>query len=122
MSEIALTILRWAARLAAVALACMYVLMMTGEFTSPHSGPPTHFVEWAGIALLTLTCVGALMAWKWELAGAVLSLASLGLFMLLVRIGTDIVIFVIATPAVLFLLDWFARNMQLHHRHSTSHH
>ena len=120
MSEIILSILRWTARLAAIAIGCMYLLMILGEFTSPHSGLPTQFVEWAGIGLLTLTCAGALMAWKWELAGAILSLCALGAFMLLVRISGDIVIAVIATPAVLFLADWTARVTmahRLHHHH-----
>ncbi len=109
MSEIFVTILRWTARLAALGLAGMYALMVAGEFTSPHSGPPSYAIEWAGIGLLTLTCLGALLAWKWELPGAILSLASLVAFMLLIRIRADIVVALAATPAILFLADWFAR-------------
>jgi hypothetical protein len=121
MSEILLSLLRWAARLAALGLACMYTLMIVGEFASPHSGPPTHLVEWAGIGLLTLTCAGALLAWKWELAGAILSLGSLAAFLVLLRIRADIVVLVAATPAVLFLADWIAhqsvaRHLNHHHR------
>jgi len=117
MSAIILNTLRWTARLAALALACMYGLMVIGEFTSPHSGPPTHLVEWAGIALLTLTSVGALLAWKWELAGALISLTSLIVFMILVRIRADVVVLVAATPAILFLADWVARHPIRMHRH-----
>ncbi len=119
MSETLLSILRWAARLSALGLACMYSLMIIGEFTSPHSGPPTHAIEWAGIALLTLTCAGALIAWKFELTGAVISLSSLIGFMILIRIRADIVMVVAATPAILFLADWLAR--QSIHRHTHNH-
>lgn len=117
MSEMILTILRWTARLAALALAFVYAFMIAGEVTSPHSGPPTHFVEWTGIGLLTLTCLGGLIAWKWELSGALLSLAALGGFLLLVQMPVDIVVFVIATPPALYLLDYLAHTTVAHHHH-----
>lgn len=118
MSGIVLSVVRWSARLAALALAVIYVFMIIAEFASPHSGPPTYWFEWAGIGLLTLTCVGAVLAWKWELPGAVVSLASLILFMILIRARiNDIVILVIAAPSLLFLADWLGRHPVRLHRH-----
>jgi hypothetical protein len=108
MSDIVLMVLRWGARIASLGLACLFGLMILGEFTSPHSGPPSQPIEWAGIALLAATCLGALLAWKWELAGGVLSLASLALFMILIRIRWDVVIGVASAPAILFLVSWLA--------------
>ena len=117
MSEKLLTVLRWTARLAALGLACMYGLMVIGEFTSPHSGPPTQFIEWAGIALLTVACLGPLLAFKWELGGAITSLSALAVFMVMLRVRADIVVLVAATPAILFLADWVARHPIRLHRH-----
>ena len=102
-------VLRWIARLSALLVAGGYVVLFVGEFNPAHSGPPTSLVEWAGQVLLTATCMGMLIAWRWELPGAILSLASLLAFTLLIRMGHHAVLFVFAAPGILFLLDWLAR-------------
>ena len=102
-------ILRWIARLSGLLIAGGYVLLVIGEFANPHSGPPSTFVEWAGIALLTATCAGVLVAWRWELPGAVLSLASLIAFTAVVHFRHHTVHVVLAIPGILFLADWLLR-------------
>jgi len=102
-----LTMLRWGARLAALVVAGGFVLLIFGEFIQPHS--PSGILASTAIPLLTLTCTGMLLAWRWELPGAVMSLGALVAFMLMVRMGHHGVLFVLAAPGILFLADWMAR-------------
>ena len=102
-------VLRWIARLSGLLVAGGYVLIVVGDFTNPHAGPPLTFVEWAGLALLTATCAGMLVAWRWELPGAILSLASLATFTAVIHFNRHTVHFVLAIPGVLFLADWLVR-------------
>jgi hypothetical protein len=110
MSVIVLT-LRWLARLFGLLIAIFYTLMVIGEFTSQHSsGTPTP-LEWAGIALLTLGVAGMLIAWRWELTGAVVSLAALAVFSVLIH-GTakfHIIILAMMIPGILYCADWLVR-------------
>jgi hypothetical protein len=104
-----LTILRWIARLSALFIGGAYVLMLAGEILTPHSGPPSTLIEWTGIVLITATCLGMLLAWRWELPGAALSLVSLIAFALLIRMGPHTVLYVLAVPGTLFLADAILR-------------
>jgi hypothetical protein len=57
-----------------------------------------------------------LLAWRWELAGAALSLASLVAFTMLIRMGHHTVLYVLAIPGTLFLADWLVRRMPALHK------
>lgn len=105
----ALLILRWAARCAALLIAGMYLLILAGEVFSPHSGPPTQFREWAGIALLSSSVLAMVLAWKWELPGALWSLAALAIFVQVVHMRNYTVILLAAIPGFLYLADWILR-------------
>jgi hypothetical protein len=107
--SVSLTALRWIARLSALLIAGGYVLLVAGEFLSPHSGNGPDLRAWSGIVLLTVTCAGMLLAWRWELPGAALSLASLIAFAVLIRFNRYTVHFVLALPGILFLADWLLR-------------
>lgn len=101
--------LKWLARVAGVLVAGGFLFMVSGEFFSPHSGPPTQWREWLGIALITIACLSPLLAWKWEMEAAVLSLAALAAWVSIVQFRLDRggkVVAVMAVPACLFLLDW----------------
>ena len=98
--------LRWIARLAALLIAGGYLLLVAGDFLSPHSGNGPDFRAWIGIILLTATCAGMLLAWRWELPGAALSLAALVAFTMLIRFNRYTVHVVLAIPGILFLTDW----------------
>lgn len=98
----------WAARSVALLVAILFLVLLVGEIVTPHSSrPPAGFEEWFGIALLLLVITGMLLASKWELPGALLSLGALIAWVLLVRISRypDIVV-LLAAPSVLFLGDW----------------
>lgn len=101
--------LRWLARVSALVIAGGFLLMVAGEMLSPHSRPPSHLREWAGILLLALTCAGMLLAWRWELPGALVSLASLAAFTAVITFRRHTVHIVLALPGLLFLADWLLR-------------
>lgn len=108
-----LAALRLLARLSGLMVAGVYVFMVIGEVTHPHSRPPSEFIEWAGIILMSVTCAGMLVAWRWELPGAALSLASLVAFTLLIRMSNHTVLWVLSAPGILYFTDWFLRRMEL---------
>ncbi len=84
-------------------------LLVTGEFTNPHFGPPTLFREWAGIVLLVASISGMLVDWNWELAGALISLLSLVVFSAMIKLPRPDVLMALALPGVLYLFDWALR-------------
>jgi hypothetical protein len=100
-----MSILRWFARLSALVIAAGFVAMVAGEMSSSQSTPPKQLIEWTGIILLSTACAGMLIAWRWELPGAVLSLASLVAFALTIRMNRHTVLFVMAIPGILFAID-----------------
>jgi len=114
MANIMISLTRWTARLAALLVAGAYVMLVLGEFfPHPHSGPPTHFREWAGIVLLTSAMAAMLAAWKWELAGALASLVALAAFVVVVRMQNYEVVAVAVIPGLLFAADWVLRRLFL---------
>lgn len=121
MSEVPVVVLRWSARIAGLAIAGLYFMLMAGEIVSPHSGPPSTPAEWAGIVLASASCVAMLAAWRWELPGAVVSLAALILFVAVIRFRSfqdyDVVALA-ALPGVLYLMDWWVRRWMAAHAHS----
>jgi len=102
---------RWLARLTSVGIAGTFVLLMIGEFVSPHSGPPTHFIEWFGIALMVTAVVATVLAWRWELPCALIALAALASFVALIRMNRYGPIYVAALPNLLFIIDWVGRRL-----------
>jgi len=72
-----LTVLRWLARLSGLAVASGFMLLVLAEFND-HS--------WRTKALVALICAGMLLAWRWELPCAAVSLAGLVAFMILVHL------------------------------------
>jgi hypothetical protein len=114
LPEILLTVIKWAARLASVLIAGVYLLLAFGELAGSHSGPPTELIEWTGVALVSIACLAPLAAWKRELQGAVASLAALLLFAALIRFREFYIHAIIAVPGALFLLDWLLRHSMAH--------
>lgn len=106
---------RWAARCAALVVSGGFFFLLFGEIASPHSGSP-NLVEAAEILLLTIAIVALILAmssvWKWELAGALISLAALAAWTYCVRMRRYSVVGLIALPGILFLLDVLLRARQ----------
>lgn len=102
----ALTILRWLARLSALFFAGVFLLILVREFLAPQYGPPASAVEWAGVVFLLIAAAGMVLAWKWGLTGALISIAALVLHISVVRNRTYAVIWFAVIPLVLFVIDW----------------
>jgi hypothetical protein len=101
---------RWLARSAALFITGVFLFLVSGEVLHAHSGPPTQVREWAGIVLLTAAIVSALLAWKWELPGALASLATLAAFVPTAGMRNYDVVAVLAIPGGLFVFDWILRH------------
>jgi hypothetical protein len=89
----------------------MFLVLVAGEMLNPHSGPPSSFREWAGIVLFTCSMAGMLLAWRWELTGASVSLATLAVFFFVVRITRYDIVAIAAVPGILFVSDWVLRRL-----------
>ena len=110
MSHFILFMTRWMARCAAILIAGAFLFLVSGEVFHPHSGPPTQAREWAGIVLFPAAIVAALLAWKWELPGALASLAALAVFVPTVRMRNYGIVALFALPGILFVVDWVVRH------------
>jgi hypothetical protein len=108
MSRIICSVARWTARTAAVLLAVGFVAFALGEPEGPLDIITPR--EWAGMALLFAAIMAMLLAWKWELPAALLSLFALGAFAGVVHMRQYTVLIVAAVPNLLFLLDWKLRH------------
>ncbi|MBL8177849.1 MAG: hypothetical protein JNK48_24435 [Bryobacterales bacterium] len=119
MSAILSPMIRWAARISGLLVALAFGLLFLGEFFQPHSGPPPGVKEWTGILLLAACCAGMLLAWRHELAGALLSLIALNALAFIVPFWQYTVLFVISIPSFLYLADWILEhNAQQTGRHA----
>jgi hypothetical protein len=97
--------LGWAARITGLLVAGGFLFLAGAELLAPHSGPPALWREWAGIGLLAAACLSLIPAWRWETAGAAVSLAALAGFFACLGFDADAVgvVAVVALPGVLFL-------------------
>jgi hypothetical protein len=97
---------RWAARLSAVALVLFwggfFVHHTVEWFTDPSRWPPPYVIAVHGLHGLML--LGLILGWRWELAGALLVIATAVPFFTLAA-GPNAALFIAATvvPAVLWL-------------------
>jgi hypothetical protein len=112
MRRISVFVLRWGARCATLLVIGAFLYLLAGEMLNPHSGPPSGFREWAGIVLLACSLAGMLLAWKWELPGAVLSLVTLAAFSIVVGMNRYEIVGIVALPGLLFFGDWIIRKHQ----------
>ncbi|MBI4892481.1 MAG: hypothetical protein HY821_17785 [Acidobacteria bacterium] len=109
MQRVVVKHFRWLPRLAALVIAGGFLAIAAGEFINPHSGPPTKFIEWLGIALCATACLSPLLAFKWELEGALLSLAALAAFAALIHFRSYSIVALMSVPALLYLTDLMLR-------------
>jgi len=108
MSPLIEAIVRWTARGSALFITAIFLAFVAGEPAG--SLKAIHFREWVGMVLLVTAVVAMLLAWKWELAAALVSLFALGAFAAVAHMQRYDVLFVAAIPNILFLLDWKLRH------------
>jgi len=114
------SVLRWSARGSALFLTGIFLLILSGEIATPHAAARATPLEYLGMLLILLAVMGMMMAWREELAGALLSLIALLVFGLTVDwLG---VLLVAMIPGVLYLADWAVRHPGFWHRMHLLHH
>ncbi|MBL8212750.1 MAG: hypothetical protein JNK87_18700 [Bryobacterales bacterium] len=114
------TLLRWAARGTALLLTGIFLLILSGEIATPHAGARATPLEYLGMLFILLAVMGMMLAWREELAGAILSLAAILAFGLTIDwIGALVVAMI---PGVLYLADWGVRHPDVWHRVHLRHH
>lgn len=106
--------IRWIARLAALAVAALYGALIAGEFVNPHSAPPHHWIEWAGLAALSFGVLFELLAAltsysNRELSLALVSIGCFGLWLAFIPTSQTSTVWLMAAPAGLFVADWTLR-------------
>jgi hypothetical protein len=102
-------IVRWMARGIAILIAAAFLVFLAGV----HSGPmrSIDFRDWMGMALLIGAVAAMLLAWKWELPGAVISLFALAAFAVVIPMRSYDALIGPAVPGALFLIDWKLRHI-----------
>lgn len=110
-----LFLLRWSARMAGLLIAGFFVFMAMGEMASPHAGPAPTLFELRGIALLATAALALLAAWRWELAGALVSLGALAVDAVTIRGSRTfhLALLSMAIPGILYCADWLARRRRI---------
>jgi hypothetical protein len=103
---------RWIARIWSIASVGFILLIAVGELLYPHAPPPSTFRDLVGLFFFPFgTCVGMILAWRWEGVGGGVTVASLLAFYGLLRVidgrfprGPYFAL--VAMPGALFLLLW----------------
>jgi hypothetical protein len=105
------TIIRWTARVWGILVFALALIII---FTpDPYASGPVPAEDWFLLSLWGLAIVGLLVAWRWELAGGILTIATMFIRELvwIILKGDWIVSFLIVwllvvPPAILFLVAW----------------
>lgn len=118
MSNLLSWILRWTARVAALLIAAIFFAFLVAEPRG--SLGAIGGWDWLGLALLFVCILAMLVAWKWELPAALVSLLALGTFAALVHMNHYDVLFIAAIPSLLFLADWKLRRLHAAHISKTA--
>lgn len=108
-------ILRWIARVWSLVILFFFLLILIGEIISSHTEEAMTLSDVGMLFLFPFaTCVGLVLAWRWELLGGVISLTSIILFTAIMSIAGRfntpsrflILLAFIAVPGVLFIIIW----------------
>ena len=101
------TIIRWIARILGVLFIAFFLLMFIGEeLSSNQETNPIAARELIGLVFVFVYFVGLILAWKWEGLGGII--AAIGLIAFAILIPNALILaFVMAVPAILFLICWF---------------
>jgi hypothetical protein len=111
------TIIRWIARIWSVLV--WAVVLLSVFVPDPHATEPVPAEDWFLLSLWGIAALGLLVAWRWELVGAILTIGTMCLRELawVILKGGWWLNFLIAwafivPPAVLFLLSWRSRTQE----------
>jgi hypothetical protein len=107
----AIPAVRWTVRILSLLFVAFYLLIFIGEALEGQSrpnSPPLSARAVVELTIISVSLLGLLLAWKWELAGGIVALAA---FVLACLINRRILVFYpVAIAAILFLTcRWFSR-------------
>ena len=108
----AIRILRWAARIWSIVSIVFILLIAIGELIPPHAPPPSTLRDIVGMILFPfLTCVGMILAWRWEGLGGGITIGSVLAFYAWLgvmdgRLPRGPYFALVTGPGFLFLLLW----------------
>ena len=105
-------VIRWIARVWSIASVGLVLLIAVGELVYPHAAAPATFRDLVLLFFFPFgTCVGMILAWRWEGLGGGITVGSLLAFYAALRVidgrfprGPYFAL--IAAPGLLFLLSW----------------
>jgi hypothetical protein len=111
-APIAVLTVRWIARVWSIASVGFVLLIVAGELVYPHAPPPSTFRDLVGLLFFPFgTCVGMILAWRWEGLGGGITVVSLLAFYAALRLmdgqfprGPYFAL--VAAPGALFLASW----------------
>jgi hypothetical protein len=97
--------LLWTARISGTLIAAFVAFMLVGYTLYPQGSPPTPH-ETLLLTLFTLgTCVGYVIAWRWPMAGGILTWVCIVVFASIQRqVGMAVVAAILGIPGILFIV------------------
>jgi hypothetical protein len=109
----AIKILRWIARIWGIIIAL--VVVMIAITPDPYAVGPPSGIEIFYLSLYAVSALGLLVAWKWELIGAIISIVAMLAQAISISIGEGFAFYikgivlvelVFFIPAILFIVCW----------------
>jgi glucose-6-phosphate-specific signal transduction histidine kinase len=110
--------LRWTARLFSVLSIAFVLLIFIGEFLQPTAAPIFALRDILAMLFFPIgVCLGLILAWRWERAGGIVSIASLAAFYLTLfafdqRFPRGPYFLLVAMPGFFFLAAWFLQRQE----------
>ncbi len=108
-----ITIIRWIARIVGLLYIAFFLLMLIGEgLSSSQETNPLTFRAGLAFVFVFIYFAGLILAWKWEGIGGWVAIGgTIGFFVTIQEYS--LMIFIMATPALLFLVCWYLSRSQL---------
>lgn len=106
---------RWSARVLSGLIVLFFGFFLVAHLFGDQGGPsrPLVWNDYVILVTLVLSLVGLLLAWKWELAGAAITLISIAIC---AAVNWKVLVFpgaLIPLAALLYLLSWWLTGSRL---------
>ena len=106
-----MSLISWTARILSSLIVLFYGFFLVAHLIGDEGGPsrPLVWKDYVILATLVVSLVGLVLAWKWEFAGAAITLIAIGICAV---VNWKVLVFpgaLIPFSAVLYLLSWWFR-------------
>ena len=106
-----MSLVRWTARILSSLIVLFYGFFLVAHLIGDEGGPsrPLVWNDYVILATLVVSLVGLVLAWKWEFAGAAITLIAIGICAV---VNWKVLVFpgaLIPFSAVLYFLSWWLR-------------